>query len=441
MTTVMTSLARNVRSQAAEFQNDTHGTIAVFFGLILIALTAFIGFAIDFGDAFRMRQLMWSAADSASLSAVSSGTAAYNAAVAQIGDGEVPAAERLAEHEFYASMEAQYPGLGRPLATSKVVKTGGSITSTIEFSAQVPSHFLQLLGHQTIPVSGHATAVNGTAAFIDFYLLLDNSPSMGIAATQNDIDTLKAATGGCAFACHETDMAPGTDNYGIAKRLGVSTRIDVLREATQKLMDTAAATATVPDQYQMSIDTFNISTHSITALTPNLARAKADAAAIDLMIVPRQSWNDDRDTNFEVALEDATRKVPASDSGVDAAHTQKVVFFVTDGVADQDLNTVQTIVAGANNIPDNTRIIQVLNSGLCNTMKAKGIKVAVIYTANNPIPGWWQQHVGPFATEINPHLKDCATPGYFFEVAPNQGIDQAMKELFLKAVNDAKISS
>ena len=442
MTATYLSLARIVQNRTAAFQNDTQGSIALIFSLCLIVLIGFAGSAIDFGNSYRMRQEMWAAADAASLSAVATGSEGYAIAVAQIGDGEVKKAEELALSAFYASLFAQHPGLGLANATAKVVKTGGAITATIDFNANVPAHFMGLVGFNDIPVEGHATSVNGSAAFVDFYLLLDNSPSMGIAATQNDIDTMVNATG-CAFACHETDKAPGTDNYGIAKKLGVTTRIDVLREATQKLMDTAAATATVPNQFQMSIDTFNMTTQSIVKLTPDLAQAKADAAGIDLMVVPAQGWNNDRDTDFEVALNDTTKKVPASDSGVDAAHTQKVVFFVTDGVSDQVLSSAGSIVAGASSLPGGDRLIQASDPDLCSKMKEKGIKVAVIYTTYLPIVsnGFYMAFVNPWVNEINPKLKACATPGYFFEVGPNQGIDTAMKELFLKAVADARLSS
>ena len=61
---------------------------------------------------------------------------------------------------------------------------------------------------------------------------------MGVGATTSDITTMVNNTADkCAFACH--DKSDPNNYYNLAKTLGVTTRIDVLRTATQQLMDTA----------------------------------------------------------------------------------------------------------------------------------------------------------------------------------------------------------
>jgi len=433
--------APNASKQSGAFQNDTRGSVAIIFIFFLFVGMGVIGGTVDLGSAYRTRAMLLDAADAASLSAVVNGSASLNAAAAMTTDGAVPGAAAAAEAAFMAQVAGQDGSL-HPSATATVVKQGTTVTATVSFIVDVPTHFMGVFGVSSVSVAGHATSVNGTPAFVDFYLLLDNSPSMGVAATQNDIDTMVNATGGCAFACHETDK-PGTDNYSIAHNLGVTTRIDVLRQATQKLMDTAVSTATVPNQFRMSIDTFNINLHPISPLTTNLAAAKADAAAIDLMVVPAQSWNDDRDTNFDVVLPQLDAKVPASGSGVTSADPQRVAFLVTDGVQDMDPATALDVLPGASSSPNAHRLIQAFNPSVCTAMKNRGIKVAVIYTTFMPLPtnGFYNAYVAPWQTEINPHIKDCASPGYFFEVSPKQGIDEAMKTLFLKVVAEARITS
>jgi len=51
----------------------------------------------------------------------------------------------------------------------------------------------------------------GAAPNVDFYLMLDTSPSMELAATSDGIASLKAATqpneGGCEFGCHQSHPA------------------------------------------------------------------------------------------------------------------------------------------------------------------------------------------------------------------------------------------
>jgi len=38
-------------------------------------------------------------------------------------------------------------------------------------------------------------------------------------------------------------------------------------------------------------------------------------------------------------------------------------------------------------------------------------------------------------------MQSCASPGFYFEVSPTQGISDAMNTLFQKAVADARISN
>ena len=52
--------------------------------------------------------------------------------------------------------------------------------------------------------------------YIDFYLLLDNSPSMGVGATPADVTTMVNNTSdSCAFACH--DFNDSNNYYNLAK--------------------------------------------------------------------------------------------------------------------------------------------------------------------------------------------------------------------------------
>jgi hypothetical protein len=72
----------------------------------------------------------------------------------------------------------------------------------------LPRHFQERLVDHWLVASGI-----GDPPKIDFYLLLDNSPSMAVAATPADVTTnATSSQGGCAFACHESD--PAADSLG-----------------------------------------------------------------------------------------------------------------------------------------------------------------------------------------------------------------------------------
>src|SRR5262249_3611668 len=151
-----------------------------------------------------------------------------------------------------------------------------------------------ILGQTNWTIGGTSTSSATQAPNIDFYLLLDNSPSMAIAATTAGINTMVANTssqGGCAFACHQSNPgadslgnAGGVDNYQLAKNLGVTTRIDNLRAATQSLMDTATASQTANgNTYRMAIYTFaEAGAVTIASLTSSLSSAKTLAGNIDV---------------------------------------------------------------------------------------------------------------------------------------------------------------
>ncbi|MGO7675765.1 hypothetical protein ACC685_38915, partial [Rhizobium ruizarguesonis] len=75
-----------------------------------------------------------------------------------------------------------------------------ALKETCEFSLlAVPTTFMRILGRDSITISGSATAEYQTAAFMDFYILLDNTHYMGVGATATDVSKLQAKTG-CAFA-------------------------------------------------------------------------------------------------------------------------------------------------------------------------------------------------------------------------------------------------
>ncbi|MBZ9847754.1 hypothetical protein LB565_07110 [Mesorhizobium sp. CA14] len=81
----------------------------------------------------------------------------------------------------------------------------------------------------------------------------------------------------CGFACHETNNE--NNYYNLAKSLGVTMRIDVVRRATQALMDTAADTKQFAKQFQVAIYTFGRSAtdaklEEITSLTSEFSSAK-----------------------------------------------------------------------------------------------------------------------------------------------------------------------
>jgi hypothetical protein len=319
----------------------------------------------------------------------------------------------------------------------------------VQVSAQGPTTVLAIMGKNTMTVTGSSTSVASMPLYMDFYLLLDNSPSMGVGATPADVATMVANTpDSCAFACHDTTNA--NNYYNLAKSLGVVTRIDVLRDATQKLMDTARNVQTYNNQFRMAIYDFGASAQSagLRALFPlssSLSSAKTAAGNIDLMTVNGQNDNNDQDTGFTNALPAIGNAISAPGAGTPGA-PQKYLFLVSDGVADENNPS------GCSKPTTGGRCQSPITPALCQSLKDRGIKIAVLYTTYLALPtnDWYNTWVAPFNagpfgpspnSEIANNMKSCATAGLYFEVSPTQGISDAMNALFQKALANARISS
>jgi Flp pilus assembly protein TadG len=432
------------------FLKNCHGGVAPMFALALVPLIAAVGSSVDYTIAAKVRSQLLAAADSASIGSVSKTSAGLAAAALMTADGTVTAGVTDATKLFNAHVgsSASYT---LNSVTAKVVKSGLKITSTVEFAADVPMHFMGFFGHKVMTVKGSATAANSIPPFIDFYLLLDNTPSMGVAATPADVTTMVNGTSDkCAFACHNT--SDSNNYYKLAKQLGVTMRIDVLRNATQKLMDTAKATAVFSNQFRMGIYTFGadatkVGLTTIQSPTTNLANAKSAAASIDLMTIPYQNYRGDTQTNLVEALGDIESKIAKPGDGSSSSKPQKFLFFVSDGVANRVNGSPGCTEALVTSTDPQTgvkyaRCQEPLNVSECDAIKKRGIKIAVLYTTYLPLPtnDWYNDWISPFSSKIGKNMESCASPDLYFEVSPSQGISEAMTALFQKAVAQARLT-
>ena len=424
---MFTALVRNF----ATLCREKSGSLAPMFGIALVPLIGMIGAAVDYSNANRIRTMLLAAADAASVGSVATSASGYNSAASMPLDGAVSGAAKDAVKIFKGEVAGK-TGFTLGSVKADVEKSKGSVTSTVQFTAQVPMTFMKVFGVSSLTVTGTSAAAHDLPVFVDFYLLLDNTPSMGVAATPADIATMVSNTPDqCAFACH--DLSNASNYYALAKTLGVTTRIDVLRTATQQLMDTATSALAYPGQYRMAIYTFgtsatNLGLTTITSLTSSLSSAKTAAANIDLMAVPNQSYNNDQDTDYNSIMPAVNNVIPAPGDGLSSVAPQKVLFFVSDGVSDANVGGVRTIAP--------------INPALCTAIKNRGIRIALLYTTYLPLPtnAFYNTYVAPFSSTIGPTMQSCASPGLYFEVSPTQGIPEAMSALFQKVLLQARLT-
>src|SRR4051794_26508644 len=324
--------------QLRRFCRDQRGNIAMTFALAAVPILSGVGCAVDYSLATQLRSRLQAACDAASVGSVAKASPAFIAAGSMTSDGPIPTGVTDATQLFNGNMAGQ-TGYTLNSVSAVVTRTSGTLKSVVRFSADIPTTFLGVIGKKTITVTGSSTSLASMPLYIDFYLLLDNSPSMGVAATPADVTMMVNNTpDACAFACH--DLNDSNNYYNLAKTLGVTTRIDVLRSATQQLMDTAATTATYPNQFRMAIYDFGASAssaglRSLFSLSSSLTSAKSAAGNIDLMTVNGQNDNNDQDTNYTAIFPAINTAISAPGAGTSSAPL-KHLFFVSDGIADEN---------------------------------------------------------------------------------------------------------
>jgi len=390
------------------------------FALSLVPVISLIGLGVDFTNSSKRKATLDAIADSAVLAAVTPAMLSQN-----------DSASVTAATTFFNAQASSVAGIGAVTLSVTTQDSGLSRTITVSYSTTSTALFGKLVGITSVPIGGTSAAKSSVPPNIDFYLLLDNSPSMAIAATTTGINTMVANTSDqCAFACHESDTAPN-DYYGLARSLGVTLRMDLVRQATQNLMTTAQSTATANNaKYRAAIYTFNYGFNTITSLTSSLTSAQSQAGNIDIYEVPYQNWNSDAITNYTSAMNQINSTMPNPGGGTNSGgdRPQEVLFIVTDGVEDQMSGT--------------SRVQALMDPSYCTTIKNRGIRIAVLYTTYLPLPtnAWYNQYIAPFQPNIGPNLQSCASPGLYYAVTTNQDISAALINLFTSAVATAHLT-
>ncbi len=426
------------------FAINGRGNVAVISAFALLVMMIASGVAVDYTMAARRQDQINGIADAAALSAVTS-------TMMQQSWGK---AKSRARKVFLAQIAA-VPGV--TYSPSQITVSGGDTvggtnitrTAVVTYTASSDNFFAALLGMPNSTIHGTSTAVSGQAPKTDFYLLLDTSPSMEIAATTTGINTMVANTssqGGCAFGCHESYPAAdhlgnpyGEDNYALSRALGVTLRLDLVNAATQNLMTTAQTTATQNNtSYRAAIYTMDYSVNRLIGITGNLTAAKTAAANIqplevyDNNCLSSYNCNQDEDSYLDNGLSALNSAMPDPGQGTNnnGDTPQEVLMIVSDGVVDEAIGGNRSM-APINTLAD-----------WCSTIKARNIRIAFLYLTYNPLPtnAFYNQNIAPFQSQIAADAQSCASTGLFFEVDTDGDISAAMTQLFQKAVQSARLT-
>jgi Flp pilus assembly protein TadG len=187
-------------------RGDRRGNVAMMYALMLPVLMFGVGLAIDYTHAAQVRTQLNAAADAAVLAALTPNMMQQSNATAQTAatnmfNGQIAGLTSLAAGDTTVTVT-----VANPTGTTLVRNV------TVAYTAQNTNIFAGVLGAPTFALAGSSSASASIAANINFYLLLDNSPSMALPATRAGITQMQNLTAqqedgaGCAFACHQASV-------------------------------------------------------------------------------------------------------------------------------------------------------------------------------------------------------------------------------------------
>ncbi|WP_426532086.1 TadE/TadG family type IV pilus assembly protein [Bradyrhizobium sp. McL0615] len=204
-----------LKQYLSRFRRDRRGNVAAIFAITAIPLVSAIGCAVDYSLATRMKAKMQTAADAAGIAALSQRSPGFVAASVMTGNGTVAVGVTDANNVFDANMSG-ITGYQNLVRSSTMTKTGIRLAATVTYTADVPVSFLKVIGFQKLTVTGVSSSAATLPPYLDFYLTLDVSGSMGLPSTAAEQTRLgivnpdnwvqyRSGTSpviGCTLACH-----------------------------------------------------------------------------------------------------------------------------------------------------------------------------------------------------------------------------------------------
>jgi Flp pilus assembly protein TadG len=476
-------------------------------------------FAVDFTNATIVRSKLNAAADAAAL-------AALTPTMMQQSDDTAKAAAQQMFKARADTLGSLVTGQTNVTVTiSHPANNAGIRIVEVDYSVQNNTIFSNILNAQTMGIHGTSTAQGAVPPNIDFYLLLDNSPSMALPATTAGITSMIGYTptqdggNGCAFACHQASTnnsdtqgnlcADGStppfplcyssgsnkgkvqtanqwctadsncsssvakqyskytnkaqmDNFALSRHYGISLRLDELTTGISTMLNTAWSSQnsglySAPPKYRFaaySMDSLwsigNPSNTLVMTQTTNGQdyRSAWTTASSNFGVMKMWANNStcnnssctgagssgDVATNYDNAMSsiNSTMPTPGYGTNLTGDKPQEVLFIVTDGVEDeQNINRLIQPINGNN------------GTNYCSQIKARGIRIAILYTEYLPVPtnSFYQSNVAPFHANIGPALQACASPNLYYDAAIGSDLGAALAQLFQTAVQPASLSN
>lgn len=397
------------------FVRSANGNVAIIFSLSMMVMMGAGGAAIDYIRLVEQRTEFAAAADSAVLAAISSAREAERNGLTGIPKLAKTAAQNAWNANLAADSSKRVKGLN-----VLVTKQDSAWNATVSYDVLAPTSFMGVLGIKSMKIAGEvkaSTKIEKNLNYWDFHIVIDDSSSMGIGATQADMDALQAHPQiGCTFACHWANYSIGEeDSVSRAKKAGIKLRIDIVDEAVDAMISELTKTSG-GDNIRSKLWGMNDTAVELVALTTKLAEIKNHD--IQLYKTPQSIGN----TNYRKTLEKLETEVGKAGDGKSSVTPKKAVFIVTDGIHETSYKETNSVVDWYHHYTGP------MDPEFCQTMKENKVLVGVLYVDYITPPGY-DFAIDPFKEDILPTLKACATEGLFFNATTPKDITNAMKDM------------
>lgn len=485
------------------FAGHRGGNVAIIVAFSMIPIVGLVGLGTDYGVALTDKSKLDNAADAAAVAAVATAkafvaanqgdatlfadavTAGLNQAARAltVNTGNLPFAPVPTPTTSPSTAPATNT-CGQASACIYLTQSGQTFTSTVYYRTYTQNHFGQIFGSPTMNLYGTAAATTQIPSYLDFYLLLDVSGSMGLPTTSAGMAALAKSNHdmysdyqqGCQFACH----FPTFTGWGLAQG-SIQLRSDAVNNAVCSLLQ-KAANPSVPNQYRVGIYPFINQMATLSALSANISSLSiamqcssswplALTNLLDTGTTQLATGGDPSTgtgsggTHFEVVFPQVQSTITSFGTGSSSTNSKPFVFLVTDGMENNQHfylwknkytypgNPTMTQGASASSYAgyssawwDGSQPSQI-DPTVCAALKAKAT-VSILYIPYNIISfvnnsggiAWENNQVNGFSPTLGNALQQCATTGFFYTANSPSDITNALNAMFNQALQVAHLT-
>ncbi len=476
-------------SLVRRFTRDRRGNVLILVGLGLLPLLGMVALGVDYSVTLTARAKLDTAADAAAVAGV---VAAKNYITNYTGSGSpnagaIAAANTVALSQFNSNTGATTRLGTLQSVTSNFTIVGSTINGSVSYSYTRGTFFGKLLGRNSLTVNNSISATTqGSKTYANIYLILDNSESMGIAATWTDQCNLYPLTGGrgrcnattlvgadnnsdqpCVLACHTASQGNTEQIANCATSPKITLRLDVAKQAIVDAINTLPTDGSV----QVAVYRMSNQLTNVVPLTSNFATARTailgDGASCSAAHTGIQlgSAYGEGGTNITYSLQQLQRQLPTAGTGATAASPLGFVVLVTDAVQDNLQSGVSNFTNflpwngswynyynSSQRVSEPTWILEGMDGSQCAGIKRLGYQFYTLYVDyvippvtpqaspagayqsplhNNGFPDMLKYVGNTLIPQIPTNMQNCASsPGNYFSANTPTEIEAAMQNIF-----------